>query len=282
MPTIRHLTLIAATVSGPAIGRLPLREGLSAFLALLIVALMSSGCAVQPASSYLSTRPTTPLASQAQTADLEKSDRVARFQHLATLNGISPPQIDQILLPAGTASDIDGPLPVVRVVFDERVFFDFNSDVPRPEAISIIDVIAQNMRRDVPDAALTILGHTDAVGSDEYNLDLSMRRSANVLNDLVARGVSPSQLSTVAIGKRQPIAPNGTPEGRSRNRRVEFMISASMQANLAAVQQRSVPASYFGAQQPPVRDTVPVLTMLNPNSGLMPAPESAPAPSLPR
>jgi hypothetical protein len=101
------------------------------------------------------------------------------------------------------------------------------------------------MRRDVPDAALTVLGHTDAVGSDDYNIDLSRRRAAAVMAMLIARGLDPGELSTVAIGKAQPIAPNSTAMGRARNRRVEFMISGSEQANLAVVANREVDGAFF-------------------------------------
>jgi hypothetical protein len=70
-------------------------------------------------------------------------------------------------------------------------------------------------------------------------------------------------MSTVAIGKRQPIAPNITPEGRARNRRVEFLVSASVEANLAAIRLRDVPASFFQLEpsQAPRRpsDSVQVL-----------------------
>jgi outer membrane protein OmpA-like peptidoglycan-associated protein len=249
-----------------------------------------SGCSVQSASSYNVPGRVTNLASQCQTADLENRDRVARFRRLATLQGLAPPQIDELELPAGTVNSIPCPVPVVRVVFDERVFFDFASDQPRPDAQRILDVIAENMRRDVPDAALTLLGHTDAIGSDEYNMDLSQRRAINVLNALVVDGVETNQLSTVAIGKRQPIAPNSTEEGRARNRRVEFMISPSMSANLAAVQQRVVFASYFrlgparsAGSRLPSSDIVRVLTMrpgLPPGRSVDPQIVFAPRPDL--
>ena len=185
------------------------------------------------------------LASQDQTADIENNDRIARFRRLAALQGVVPPHVDQLRLPPNSVSYMAGPVPVVRVVFDERVFFDFNNDVPRPDAGPVFDLIAENMRRDVPDAALTVLGHTDAVGTNAYNISLSARRAANVMHELVQRGVRPSQLSEVAIGKRQPIAPNDTDAGRARNRRVEFLVSSGINANLAAVQQRVVPASYL-------------------------------------
>jgi outer membrane protein OmpA-like peptidoglycan-associated protein len=196
------------------------------------------------------------LATQDQTANIESADRIARFRRLAAMQGTEAPQVTQFMLPPNSVSYMSGPVPVVRVVFDARIFFDFNSDVPRSEASAVFDLLAENMRRDVPDAALTVLGHTDAVGTDAYNVSLSARRAANVMQELVRRGVRPDQLSEVAIGKRQPIAPNDTDEGRARNRRVEFLVSSGIDANLATVQQRVVPAAYFSLgkdTQPPVR-----------------------------
>ena len=195
------------------------------------------------------------LATQDQTAGIENDDRIARFRRLASLQGIAAPRVDQLMLPPNSVSYMASAVPVVRIVFDERVFFDFNSDVPRPDAGPVFDLLAENMRRDVPDAALTVLGHTDAIGTDAYNIDLSARRAASVMKELVRRGVNPSQLSEVAIGKRQPIAPNDTADGRARNRRVEFLVSSGIDANLAAVQQRVVPASFLstGTGRPPQR-----------------------------
>jgi hypothetical protein len=105
----------------------------------------------------------------------------------------------------------------------------------------------------VPDAKVTILGHTDAIGGDAYNIDLSKRRALAVTQELVRRGVRPEQLSMVAIGKNQPIAPNTTDEGRALNRRVEFMISASQEANRALVQQHRINRAYLPttAHEPP-------------------------------
>jgi outer membrane protein OmpA-like peptidoglycan-associated protein len=193
------------------------------------------------------------LATQDQTARIEEQDRINRFQRLATMQGIEPPQVEQVLLPPGSVDFMAGPVPVVRVVFPERAFFAFDSATPLPGSERIFDLIAENMTHDVPDAALTVLGHTDAIGTDTYNIALSRRRAEAVMAALVARGVRPNQLTEVAIGKRQPIAPNDTAEGRALNRRVEFLISPAMSANLAAVQQYVVPESYFRTEKP---DTV--------------------------
>lgn len=180
-----------------------------------------------------------------QAAQIDGGDRITRFQRLASMQGMEPPLVEQLTLPVGSVNYTAGPVPVVRVVFDNRVFFTSNSDQPLPEAAPVFDFVAENLRRDVPDTALTVLGHTDAQGGDAYNMDLSRRRAANVIAQLVDRGVAPEQLSEVGIGKRQPIAPNDTPEGRSRNRRVEFLISSGIEANLAVVKSRDIPSSYL-------------------------------------
>lgn len=185
------------------------------------------------------------LLTQADTINLENSDRIARFQRLAQTVGVAPPKVEQIYAPAGSVPGVPGAAPVVRVVFPEGVFFDTDSATPLPGAAKIIELIAQNMRRDVPDAALTILGHTDSTGTDAYNMDLSKRRALSVMAMLAVRRVDPQQMTTVAIGDRQPIAPNDTAEGRAMNRRVEFLISASPEANLAVVQNRSINSAYF-------------------------------------
>jgi len=190
------------------------------------------------------------LATQDQTAGIEERDRIERFERLANFQGVESPQVEQVLLPPGSVDFMSGPVPVVRVVFPERAFFAFDSSTPLPGSGRIFDLIAENMRHDVPDAALTVLGHTDAIGTDAYNISLSRRRAQAVMAALDARGVNPDQLSEVAIGKRQPIAPNNTAWGRALNRRVEFLISPAMSANLAAVQQYVVPESYFDTGQP--------------------------------
>jgi outer membrane protein OmpA-like peptidoglycan-associated protein len=124
---------------------------------------------------------------------------------------------------------------VVHIVIPERVLFATASDQPGPDAAAALESIAGKIRQQAPGAELTVLGHTDAVGSDAYNLDLSKRRALAVLRALVARGLSADRLTAVAIGKRQPIADNGTPEGRTRNRRVEVLASRCLAANLDVV-----------------------------------------------
>jgi len=74
------------------------------------------------------------------------------------------------------------------------------------------------------DYKVIIEGHTDSLGSEEYNLELSRERAETVLNYLVSQGVDFSRLVAVGIGEGRPIASNRTPSGRALNRRVEFVV----------------------------------------------------------
>ncbi|MCB9247129.1 MAG: OmpA family protein [Ignavibacteriales bacterium] len=105
----------------------------------------------------------------------------------------------------------------------ENVRFKFDKDELTPEAQSILTNVAKTLNR-YPDQLFEILGHTDNIGSDEYNMDLSERRAKSVKNYLVSQGVSADRLFTAGCGERKPVADNSTEVGRSINRRIEFSI----------------------------------------------------------
>jgi outer membrane protein OmpA-like peptidoglycan-associated protein len=103
------------------------------------------------------------------------------------------------------------------------IYFSFNSELIRDESEPTLKEIADIMRRH-PDWKLSVCGHTDAIGGDQANLDLSRRRAAAVKEALVARHeVVASRLTTAGFGKSQPKDTNDTLEGRARNRRVELV-----------------------------------------------------------
>jgi hypothetical protein len=138
---------------------------------------------------------------------------------------------------------------VVRVVLPEQVLFATASDQPGPNASAALEDIAGKIIQQAPDAELTVLGHTDAVGSDAYNMALSKRRAVTVLHALAMRGLDPKRLSAVAIGKRQPIADDSTPDGRARNRRVEFLVSRCLKANMTVVTDLTTDRALSGAYE---------------------------------
>ena len=73
-----------------------------------------------------------------------------------------------------------------------------------------------------PDTCITIFAHTDSVGTDEYNLELSQCRADAIERILIEAGIDDDRISPIGMGECCPIADNGTPEGRQRNRRFEF------------------------------------------------------------
>jgi outer membrane protein OmpA-like peptidoglycan-associated protein len=104
-----------------------------------------------------------------------------------------------------------------------EIYFEFNSDRIRDESEPTLREIAAVMTRH-PEWKLGIEGHTDSIGSDAFNLDLSQRRAAAVKYALTAnRSVNGQRLTTAGFGESRPKDRNDTLEGRARNRRVELV-----------------------------------------------------------
>jgi outer membrane protein OmpA-like peptidoglycan-associated protein len=99
--------------------------------------------------------------------------------------------------------------------------FDFNKSTIRADSEPTLQNVLGILKAR-PDLKLEIQGHTDNVGGDEYNQKLSESRAASVVTWLTNNGIAPGRLTARGYGKTQPIADNGTDEGRARNRRVEL------------------------------------------------------------
>ena len=113
----------------------------------------------------------------------------------------------------------------IQVTFPSGLLFDFDSDVVRSNAAANLDELARNLSK-YDDSNLMIVGHTDAVGSSEYNQALSERRSESAARYLAAQGVT-RHIATAGLGEREPVSSNTTEASRQRNRRVEIAIYAS-------------------------------------------------------
>lgn len=99
--------------------------------------------------------------------------------------------------------------------------FDFNKATLRPDSDPVLQKVLA-LLKSRPDLKLEVQGHTDNVGSDDYNLKLSDARAASVAAWLVSKGITADRLTAQGYGMRQPIADNGSDEGRAKNRRVEL------------------------------------------------------------
>jgi len=106
----------------------------------------------------------------------------------------------------------------------EKVLFDFNEFFLNPEAKKALHVVAEILREN-PDKKVLVVGYTDNVGSDEYNMLLSLQRAQSVADFLIyVEGIDRHRIKIEGRGKENPIADNSTPEGRAQNRRVEIEI----------------------------------------------------------
>ncbi|MBO7190988.1 MAG: OmpA family protein [Elusimicrobiaceae bacterium] len=104
------------------------------------------------------------------------------------------------------------------------ITYEFDSVRPPDKAYPILDKIAQVLEDD-PTLHLIIEGHTDVLGSTEYNYWLGASRAAAMKSYLVSRGVNAERIRIHSYGKDRPITLDNSPEGREANRRVEFKLT---------------------------------------------------------
>lgn len=124
----------------------------------------------------------------------------------------------------------------IKITFDSGLLFDVNkSDLKQPSRENLAKLAT--ILNKYEDTNILLEGHTDASGSDEYNLELSRRRAQSVSNYLASLGVDVTRFTIMGYGEQQPIAENDTPQGRQQNRRVEVAIYANDKLKKVAEQQ---------------------------------------------
>jgi outer membrane protein OmpA-like peptidoglycan-associated protein len=219
---------VGQTVLYSNVGRIALRSAESILIIILSAALLAASSAI----SYA--QPAAGAALQnfdwRQTARLEHEDRKNRFRRLAATGLIASPTFYEELISRKDMPSIGADLPVLRMVFAQQVFFDTDKSDLRPEAEAVLNVVAESLRKDVPDVALFVAGHTDGRGSDEYNYALSVARAESVSRYLFRRGIGLARLWRIGFGKAVPLKPNTTPGNMAENRRVEFLFGAKPEA----------------------------------------------------
>ena len=114
-----------------------------------------------------------------------------------------------------------------RIVINEKIQIDFNKATIKPESDSLMQEIINVIKENPHIKKLAIEGHTSSEGSDKYNLKLSDKRAKAVMDYLVKKGELPKEMFTAkGFGEGKPIAEESTEEGKEKNRRVEFNITA--------------------------------------------------------
>lgn len=139
---------------------------------------------------------------------------------VASLDGVTQPIDNRIRVEAGAGTGAN------RVVIANDVFFEFgSSELGEVDQATLNSVISFCLAR--PDLILTVVGHTDSIGSAEANQALSLARAEEVMALLIAEGVPAELLRVRGDGETTPRATNDTEEGRAENRRIEFEFSPS-------------------------------------------------------
>lgn len=121
------------------------------------------------------------------------------------------------------------------ITLSADTYFDFDKSDLKPEGKQAIQQLAQDLNsRGANVQKITVVGNTDSKGTDAYNQKLSERRAAAVGNYMIENGVPASLIEAYGNGERNPVADNGTAEGRAQNRRVDIAVDGVVEVPAAA------------------------------------------------
>ncbi|HMM66566.1 MAG TPA: Ig-like domain-containing protein [Dokdonella sp.] len=158
--------------------------------------------------------------------EIDKSDTrgwlLLRYDFGQNFRAREPFQLVEVRTPAAAASAPAEPR-VIRneVRLDGDAFFGFDRSELRPDAIAALDALVAKLQSMDRVSRVSVVGHTDSVGSEAYNQALSVRRAASAKAHLVSRGVPADQIDARGEGELNPSFPNDTPANRQKNRRVD-------------------------------------------------------------
>ena len=111
-----------------------------------------------------------------------------------------------------------------KIAIIQKIHFEFNRWNIRPVSFPILDDVVAVLQQNPQIKKIRIEGHTDWIGSDEYNMKLSVKRANSVRDYLIQKGIAADRLVAEGFGESQPIGDNNTDLGRAKNRRTEFTV----------------------------------------------------------
>ena len=166
------------------------------------------------------------------TAKVEQEGQTAHIMVVASASGNSRKIFQSIFtdgelevgnIGIGTVEDVSAKITETGTVVLEGVLFDFDTANLTDKSSASLDVVTAYIAAN-PDQNFFVVGHTDGVGSYDYNFTLSQNRARSVLDALVAGGVAADRLISVGVGPVAPVANNESDDGQALNRRVELVL----------------------------------------------------------
>lgn len=168
----------------------------------------------------------------------DEEDKCPAVAGTAKYNGCPIPDTDgdgindeEDKCPATPGKAANGGCPEIKqevvkkvAVAAKSIYYMSGKDVIQKVSLPKLDIVVKVLKSD-PALVISVEGHTDNVGKPENNLKLSAKRAQAVKNYLIKKGIAESRISAQGFGDSKPLAPNTTPQGRAKNRRVELHLN---------------------------------------------------------
>jgi peptidoglycan-associated lipoprotein len=194
----------------------------STIIAVAAVAMLAAGCAKKKVTAAA---PPPPASTTARPAAVSSRPAPSQARAAVTARPTPPSTAPASRYPsAATRARIDELLAKI-----EDAYFDYDKSALRPDALNALEADSTELRdilKDYPDYNLTIEGHCDERGSDEYNLALGDRRAQAAKDYLVQVGIPSSQLNLVSYGKMKPVCTAHDEACWQKNRRIHILAMA--------------------------------------------------------
>ncbi len=187
--------------------------------------------------------------------EIDKSDTrgwlLLRYDFGKSYRAREPFRLVEVRTPAAAAS-VATDAQVMRndVRLDGDAFFRFDHADLNADAIAALDELIAKLKSDARVSRVTVIGHTDSVGSEAYNQKLSERRAASAKAHLVSRGIPAEQIDTRGEGELNPSFPNDTAANRQKNRRVDVEFLSIEETTVAATEPAAQPDKVEWVREP--------------------------------
>jgi peptidoglycan-associated lipoprotein len=200
-------------------------KGALAFTALLVLGMVVHGCA---SKKYVSKEVAGLDAASSQRMDgieTQVEQNQSRLdQHEEGMGEISRTAQEALERAIAAGQLAEGKFLYETVFSDDQVKFGFNEAELTPTATQALDIFVADLKSRDQNIFIEIQGHTDSVGTEEYNYQLGQKRAEAVRRYLSSQGIPLHRMSVISYGLTAPIADNSTPEGRAVNRRVTIVV----------------------------------------------------------